>query len=414
MKQKLTVLLSRMALILFGILFALIILEIAFRILYPDPSPKLVNQGLQFDEVYGLAFTPNVEGWNSSLRGEYSTYIKINSKGLRSNAYPYEKADNTFRILVLGDSFTAALQVRAEETFSKRLEAHLQAHYQVHYPQLNIEVINAGVIGYGTDNQLAYFIHEGYKYQPDLVLLAFFSGNDITDNVWYSLYELNNGDLISVGPTRRENEGGIVQRWGQEESSIKQIRQYLYTHSRLYSVSIELLTLAAVQRIPGLVDMLVAAGLVEITRPVVNHGNIYAFRYLPDYAWDKTEALILALKQEVEAHNSQLVVAILPDETDVDEKRRAEILTAYADLTIKEVADGPSPTQTLGQRLQAQDILHVQLLPALQGYHQQSGEQLYYRYDGHWTPAGHAITEQVIYDYFIKHQAEFYNFPTGQ
>ena len=76
MKQKLLSLFGRMGLILFGVIVGLVILEVMFRFMYPDPSPKLINQGLQFDETYGLAFTPNVEGWNTSLRGEYSTYIK--------------------------------------------------------------------------------------------------------------------------------------------------------------------------------------------------------------------------------------------------------------------------------------------------------------------------------------------------
>ena len=104
----------------------MVVLEIAFRVLYPDPSPKLVNQGLQFDPTYGLAFKPNAEGWNTSLRGEYSTYIKINSKGLRGQEYDYRKGEDTYRILVLGDSFTAGLQVPEEATFSKLLEAQLQ------------------------------------------------------------------------------------------------------------------------------------------------------------------------------------------------------------------------------------------------------------------------------------------------
>ncbi len=154
-------------------------MEIAFRFLYPDPSPKLINQGLQFDDTYGISFKPNAEGWNTSLRGEYSSYIKINDQGLRGQKYAYDKDAGTFRIRVLGDSFTAALQVAEEETFVKLLESQLKQHY----PGVNFEIINAGVVGYGTGNQLSYFSHEGYKYQPDLVLLAFFTGNDISDNI---------------------------------------------------------------------------------------------------------------------------------------------------------------------------------------------------------------------------------------
>jgi len=82
LNQNFFSLLGRLSLVGFGILLALVVLEIGFRILYPDPSPKLINQGLQFNDTLGLAFTPGIEGWNTSLRGEYSTYVKINHKGL--------------------------------------------------------------------------------------------------------------------------------------------------------------------------------------------------------------------------------------------------------------------------------------------------------------------------------------------
>lgn len=401
MRRKLSITLTRLGLILFGLLLSLVILEIAFRILYPDPSPKLVNQGLQFHPVYRLAFTPNAEGWNSSLRGEYSTYIKINSKGLRGQEYPYQKDDDVFRILVLGDSFTAALQVPEQETFPKLLETHLQQQF----PATKIEVINAGVVGYGTDNALAYYTHEGYRYHPDLVLLAFFTGNDLTDNIWYSLYDLDDGELTpvkSISPQQATPQ--------QSGSHVNQLRSFLYNNSRLYSVSIELVTLSAVQKLPALADLLVSAGLVEITRPIVNYGNIYAFRYLPEEAWLKSEALILKLRQEVEANGSRLAVAILPDETDVDPDRRQEIQQAYGQLIADKIEPGPPPATQLAQRLHRHDILTIELLDALRTRHQQ-GERLFYRYDGHWTPAGHRAAAQTIFEGLMEHQAEIKNFP---
>jgi hypothetical protein len=394
-------LLSRLSLILFGFLVGLAALELGFRILYPDPSPKLVNQGLQFHETYRLAFKPGSEGWNTSLRGEYSTYIKINQKGLRGQEYPYAKAEGVFRILVLGDSFTAGLQVSEAETFPKLLEAQLNQSD----PQPKFEVINAGVTGYGTDNQLAYFSHEGYKYQPDLVILAFFSGNDLTDNIWHSIYELKEGRLTPVPPARREE--SLTPNWAKEGSLFKNTRNFLYTHSRLYSVSIELLTLSAVQKLPALAHWLVSLGLVEITQPLVNYGNIYAFRYLPDEAWQKSEALLLALNQAVEARGSRLLVVILPDELDVDDHRRQEVLAAYAGLTKPQALAGPPPAERLAGILRQHDIVYISLLPALKAHYQTDQTPLYYRYDGHWTPAGHRLAGQAIYEYLLTNQAAF-------
>ena len=408
MKQKLLSVFSRMGLILFGVIFGLVILEVMFRFMYPDPSPKLINQGLQFHETYGLAFIPNVEGWNTSLRGEYSTYIKINNKGLRGQEYEYSKTDDIFRILVLGDSFTAALQIPEAETFSKLLETQLQQQF----PQTKFEVINAGVVGYGTDNQLAYFTHEGYRYQPDLVVLAFFVGNDITDNIRYSLYKLENDELISVKVPWRENIG--VPPWGRGGSLFRNIRNFLYLNSRLYSVSIELLTLSVIQKIPSVASLLISMGFVEITQPTVNVGNIYALGHVSEEAWTMTQALVSQLNQEIEAAGSQLLVAILPDESEVDEERQKAIIESQAHLTEEQGLTTFHPTTQLANILEQQGILYVQLLPALQDYHNKTGQSLYYKFDGHWLPAGHFVASQSIVDYLIQNQDKLDNFPVSE
>ena len=68
------------------------------------------------------------------------------------------------------------------------------------------EVIPAGVSGWGTDQQLLWFCKYGVAYQPDLVLLAFFPGNDFENNaealgpanmgrVMKPFFRLENGEL---------------------------------------------------------------------------------------------------------------------------------------------------------------------------------------------------------------------------
>jgi lysophospholipase L1-like esterase len=46
-----------------------------------------------------------------------------------------------------------------------------------------VEVINAGVVGYSTAQEAAYFRLWGHRYQPDLVLLAFYPVNDTEDKL---------------------------------------------------------------------------------------------------------------------------------------------------------------------------------------------------------------------------------------
>ena len=121
-----------------------------------------------------------VPGYRGSFpRAERAAHVEINSDGLRDREYARDKAADTFRILVLGDALTAGLQVPAEDTYPKRLEALLAG---VH-PQGRTEVVNAGIPGYGTADELRYLETFGARWKPDLVVLAFYGGNDVGNNL---------------------------------------------------------------------------------------------------------------------------------------------------------------------------------------------------------------------------------------
>lgn len=126
--------------------------------------------------VSGRANKPNTEGWKRA--SEFTTWVRVNSKGLRGPEIDYAKAAGVHRILVLGDSFTFALQVAEEETFVARLAGRLNDSRA----PLRIETINAGTDGWSTANEYAWLVSEGYRYEPDLVLVMFFEGNDPGDN----------------------------------------------------------------------------------------------------------------------------------------------------------------------------------------------------------------------------------------
>jgi lysophospholipase L1-like esterase len=93
--------------------------------------------------------------------------VEINSKGLREREIPYERAPSTLRILMLGDSFTEGWGVPLDQTFSKRVERLYASR------GIKAEVINAGVGNYNTVMEVNYFLSEGYKYQPDIVVLNY-------------------------------------------------------------------------------------------------------------------------------------------------------------------------------------------------------------------------------------------------
>lgn len=90
-----------------------------------------------------------------------------NSQGLRDYEYRYERTPGTLRIVMLGDSFTVGWGVAAADTSSKRLERLFAQD------GTKAEVINTGVGNWNTVQEVEYFLTEGFKYRPDVVVLNF-------------------------------------------------------------------------------------------------------------------------------------------------------------------------------------------------------------------------------------------------
>ena len=157
-----------LALLISSILFSLVILEVGVRLLLPPPDQIKMKV---FDAEIGKTLRPGYEGSHVGVE------VKFNSHGLRSPEIPLEKPDDTYRILVLGDSWTFGVGVPQDKTYPAQLELLLREQN----PDRKIEVINAGVSGYETYNEAVYFGRSGHKFEPDLVIIGFYPVNDLHD-----------------------------------------------------------------------------------------------------------------------------------------------------------------------------------------------------------------------------------------
>lgn len=163
---------AKLLLIVFGFLLGGILAEIALRVAgysYPE--------FYSLDQSRGYALRPRAEGW---YRQEGEAYVRINSDGLRDQEHAIAKPEGTFRIAILGDSYCEALSVSPEEAFWSVMGRRLQECDA--FQGKKIELINFGVTGYGTAQELLTLREKVWKYSPDLVLLAVTTNNDVTDN----------------------------------------------------------------------------------------------------------------------------------------------------------------------------------------------------------------------------------------
>lgn len=162
----------RVAVVASSVVFALLVFEVFLRVVgYTYPV------FYQPDEVRGYSLWPGAEG---RYRREGAAYVRINSDGLRDREHTKAKPAGTLRIAVVGDSYAEAFQVEREKAFWSVLEKRLRE-----CPALGgreVEVINFGVSGYGTAQELLTLREKVWSYSPDVVLLAVTTNNDVLDN----------------------------------------------------------------------------------------------------------------------------------------------------------------------------------------------------------------------------------------
>ncbi|HFA47682.1 MAG TPA: SGNH/GDSL hydrolase family protein [Bacteroidetes bacterium] len=100
--------------------------------------------------------------------------IRTNSRGLRDQEYSFKKPPNTYRVAVIGDSFTFGDGVNAEDTYHAILEKKLNGLSD----STKVEFINFGIAGYDLLNYLGVMEAKAMAYDPDLILVGFCGNND--------------------------------------------------------------------------------------------------------------------------------------------------------------------------------------------------------------------------------------------
>lgn len=146
--------------VLVSIAIAFGVFEGGLRLSQFAPTPT----ANQFDAQVGWAKKPNTTVSRSSL--EFDVKIETNEFGLRDDSMTTkEKPADTFRVLALGDSFTMGYVLDRDELFVDLLEGWWQAEGR------KVEILNAGVEGYSTDQQARWLETHGAEYEPDLVIV---------------------------------------------------------------------------------------------------------------------------------------------------------------------------------------------------------------------------------------------------
>ena len=345
--------LHRLLLGLGGLAFGLLLAEVASRAVRPEAgaellfgAPELMPTGLfQADPTMGLLPTPGFVGVLQTPESRVA--LRVDELGLRGPGLQEGP-----RWLALGDSFVMALQVAEEQTFTTLLGQ-----------RRGVQVLNAGVDGHAPPQALLRFRQLGLQVRPEVVLLVVFVGNDLSEARQPSGPRL-------VAPTAAAPSGP---------------RAFLLHHSMLVA---HLRVAQARARLE--------AGADPRLRHHQDELRLFLRRSSHDLLQPAVRDLlpsILALQGEVARAGARFVVAVAPPAFAMDADLAARTFQMLGLPT--EDLDVDAPARALEAALGGAGLAPCSLTAPLRESHL-AGRPPYFRFDGHWNPAGHEVVAEVI------------------
>jgi hypothetical protein len=370
-----------------GLLLPLVALEVALRLFGPilpgnyDTGAYLIRHA-----ELGHFHVPSFDGWIKAR--EFTTHLSINAFGLRDRRQSPQKPPGVFRVLFLGDSFVEAVQVQQSDGVAERLERELNRD-----ASRPVEVINAGVAAYGTVQESLLLDHIGEQLEPDLVLVLFYVGNDVTNNN-YRL-ELWDEDLsLALKPYfDLDREGNLRLIPGPPPMSERSLSSVMRRCCMLYNVIETGVYNKLDQNYPR--EQLEAIG--GLRAPLT---GLYDTQ--PDGEWERawriSEALLARMRDHSAQLGARLVVVAAPDWRALDPEAWRDELQR-GNPRSNRLASGrlqiDAPTNRLGVIADRLGVPFVNLLPSLQAA-SVDGTRLYFDFDKHWNAAGHAAAARAI------------------
>ena len=319
--------------------------ECAMRTLYEVPPQWREPQIRHLQSpALGWVLPPNAKGYTIDQS------VEVNSFGLRDDEFSRSKPPGETRVLCLGDSFTFALGVAHEDLYVQQLERLLESAHEGR----RFQVINAGVAGYNTRQELIYLSRRGFELEPDLVTVAFY---------WNDLV----GNEPPLPDASTDVAGGDPQETSRPHVLPKGFRDALRKSVLLY------------QSVAG------AKALAQILRPAENrYARVQRALLAGDAAtlepyWEATGARLLEMAEAARERNVPIILVVFPMENQVRHN--------YPDLVFAERLReiwAPTGMPFVDVEPEFRDALA-------------DGENPFLPYDLHPSSKGMAITAQALY-----------------
>lgn len=338
------------------------------------------------DPGLGWMLRPGVAAWYTR---EGRGYVEINAAGWRDIDHALEKPADTYRIAVLGDSYSEAMQVSREDTFWAQLPKMLaDCGFQ---KGKRIEAMNFGVSGYGTAQEYLVLESKAMRYRPDLVLMQFTNGNDVMDNSAALKRETERPYYVPDpdGTLRLDDSFAALPDFRKRTTPVREALRAFADDSRVLQL-VRNTRFDPIIRKASATAVGVEQGLEpEVLAPPQNQGW--------ETAWGITERLIAKTRDHARQHGADFMLVSVPYAIQVhpDPYVRAELQKKLG------VPDLLYPDQRIAAFALRDGIRALLLAPEMQRLAEQN-KAYYHGFQngslgrGHWNSDGHRTAAALI------------------
>ncbi len=329
-------------------------------------------------------FPPN--NLTSITNEEKDTFlVKTDDYGFRND--PIIASPN---LLLLGDSFTCAVNTQDKDTYAQILINE------------GVSLYNAGMDGTGTCHQ-AYILKDILEHiHPDVIVLNFYLGNDFHDNFFGPQLQTLKEKL---GITPSPEADSLNKKMSSDSKfkffaleSLRPIKDFLMSHSASFKI---------------IYDRVRPYFHEKTEMLYYDRSELKMFAYqedLPDEDIKKTlyntEEAFHVIQKMIDLYNQKnnthvkLVVVGIPSKAQVIKSLR-EVSNFSTDdgaqnfsIPLLSKINFDKPDQLLAELCSKNNIPYFSLLPL---FRENAGQELYYHFDLHWNWRGEKIAAHAVY-----------------
>ncbi|MCK5214519.1 MAG: SGNH/GDSL hydrolase family protein [Candidatus Omnitrophica bacterium] len=341
------------------------------------------NQVLILENILENKMTYNsfdaLLGWSVQKNGYKNKYMFANSQGLRANReYTFKKPENILRILCFGDSFTHGEGVTNASTWPAFLEK-----------SKNVEALNFGVAGGGSDMAYLRYLRDGSAYEADIVILGIMTEN-IGRHVmtfwpyYQSFYGLSSAPHVIPKPRYviKDNKLSLIKPFLQTKEDIRNFKndpaKYLpligqndFYYNKKYKI--------------GFFDFLPSFRLAKVLYHNLKHKNTIRMCYYKETseAVQITYKIIDSFVKDVKRNGNLPILLMLPAESDIEDSRQKK----------------PRGCQHILDYLQKNNYPHIDFTNYLEQH--ASHIPLDQLIQGHYSPVTNKLVAQAILTYVM-------------